>query len=68
MPISPVNQVKNTISPVGQDRLGFYLLTELEDFLNTEDDSLIMLDQNNYGVSGTNQTKNSVSPTNQTKN
>ena len=57
MPVSPVNQSKNIVSPVGQDRLGFFLLTEDEDILETEDGFLIMLDSATYGLSGENQAK-----------
>lgn len=63
MPITPTNQSKNTISPVGQDRLGFLLLTELEETLTTEDDYLLMLDASLYGVTATNQSKSSSSGT-----
>lgn len=57
MPISPTNQSKNTISPVGQDRLGFFLLTESGDNLTTEAGDLLILDLSAYGVTGENQSK-----------
>lgn len=66
MPISPTNQVKNTISPINDEKGNFYLLTEDGDFLTQEDSFLILLD-GSVAVVATNQTKNAVTPTNQTK-
>jgi hypothetical protein len=57
MPIAPVNQTKNIVSPVGQDRLGFFLMTEDDFILETEDGFLLMLDSATYGLSGENQAK-----------
>lgn len=68
MPISPTNLTKTAISPSNTPRDGFYLLTELDEFLTTEDDFLFMLDSNNYGVDVTNVSKTSISPSNQSKN
>lgn len=67
MTISGVNQTKNSVSPINQDRLGFFLLTESSDFLMTEDSYYIVVDLPSYGLDGTNQTKNTVSPTNSAK-
>lgn len=66
MPISPTNQVKNTISPTNDEKGNFYLLTEDGDFLTQEDSFLILLD-GSVAVVAINQTKNAVTPTNQTK-
>lgn len=66
MPITPINQVKNAVSPSNQEKGNFYLLTEAGDFLTQEDSFLILLD-GSVAVVATNQTKNAVTPTNQTK-
>lgn len=66
MPISPSNQLKNTVSPTNSEKGSFYLLTEASEFLVQEDGFFILLD-GDVSVVGTNQLKNSVSPTNAVK-
>jgi len=66
MPISPSNQIKNTVSPTNSEKGSFYLLTEAGDYLVQEDGFFLILD-GDVSVVGTNQIKNSVSPTNAVK-
>lgn len=66
MPISPTNQVKNTVAPSNQEKGSFYLLTEDGSYLTQEDGYLIILD-GDTSITGANQVKNVVTPTNQTK-
>lgn len=66
MPISPVNQVKNVLTPVNSEKGTFYLLTEDGDYLVLENNFFIMLD-GTVSVETTNQAKNAATLTNANK-
>ena len=66
MPITPTNQIKNSITPDNAEKGNFYLLTEAGEFLTQENGGYIILDGTVF-IIATNQLKNAVTPTNETK-
>lgn len=62
MPITPTNQVKNSITPTGKAKYGVFLWG---DFSFTWGDSIATW--GGLSLTPTNQVKNTITPTNRTK-